>query len=70
MEYDFNAQSLNVTAIQCTELPALDLGGTSDPYVKVRTKSMREWCLFITNQLNIKFLDYRNPGLKSELLFT
>ena len=36
LEYDFNAQSLNVTAIQCTELPALDLGGTSDPYVKVR----------------------------------
>ena len=34
LEYDFNAQSLNVTAIQCTELPALDLGGTSDPYVK------------------------------------
>ena len=38
LEYDFNAQSLNVTAIQCTELPALDLGGTSDPYVKVRLK--------------------------------
>ena len=36
LEYDFNAQCLNVTAIQCTELPALDLGGTSDPYVKVR----------------------------------
>ena len=35
LEYDFNAQCLNVTAIQCTELPALDLGGTSDPYVKV-----------------------------------
>merc|ERR1712051_658101 len=35
LEYDFNAQSLNVTAVQCTELPALDLGGTSDPYVKV-----------------------------------
>lgn len=38
LEYDFNAQSLNVTAIQCTELPALDLGGTSDPYVKVYSK--------------------------------
>merc|ERR1719251_417761 len=35
LEYDFNAQSLNVTTIQCTELPALDMGGTSDPYVKV-----------------------------------
>jgi hypothetical protein len=37
LEYDFNAQSLNVTAIQCTELPALDMGGTSDPYIKVCT---------------------------------
>ena len=27
-----------MTAIQCTELPALDLGGTSDPYVKVNMK--------------------------------
>lgn len=35
LEYDFNAQSLNVTVIQCTELPALDMGGTSDPYIKV-----------------------------------
>jgi len=35
LEYDFNAQCLNVTAIQCTELPALDMGGTSDPYVKI-----------------------------------
>jgi len=35
LEYDFNAQSLNVTAIQCCELPALDMGGTSDPYIKV-----------------------------------
>ncbi|XP_023337889.1 synaptotagmin 1 isoform X2 [Eurytemora carolleeae] len=35
LDYDFNAQSLNVTAIQCCELPALDMGGTSDPYVKV-----------------------------------
>ncbi len=35
LEYDFNTQTLNVTAIQCSELPALDLGGTSDPYIKV-----------------------------------
>jgi len=35
LEYDFNAQSLNVTMIQCCELPALDMGGTSDPYIKV-----------------------------------
>ena len=36
LEYDFNNQTLNVTAIQCSELPALDMGGTSDPYIKVR----------------------------------
>lgn len=35
LEYDFNTQTLNVTAIQCAELPALDMGGTSDPYIKV-----------------------------------
>lgn len=35
MEYDFNQNSLSVTVIQAEELPALDMGGTSDPYVKV-----------------------------------
>ena len=40
LEYDFNSQTLNVTVIQCSELPALDMGGTSDPYVKVNTISL------------------------------
>ena len=44
LEYDFNAQCLNVTAIQCTELPALDMGGTSDPYVKVRDGVIHKNC--------------------------
>ncbi|PSN33219.1 Synaptotagmin 1 [Blattella germanica] len=35
LEYDFNANSLAVTVIQAEDLPALDMGGTSDPYVKV-----------------------------------
>ncbi|CAB0036748.1 unnamed protein product [Trichogramma brassicae] len=35
MEYDFNSNSLQVTVIKAEELPALDMGGTSDPYVKV-----------------------------------
>ncbi|XP_055388079.1 synaptotagmin 1 isoform X2 [Condylostylus longicornis] len=35
LEYDFNNNSLSVTVIQAEELPALDMGGTSDPYVKV-----------------------------------
>ncbi|XP_076273902.1 synaptotagmin 1 isoform X2 [Rhynchophorus ferrugineus] len=35
LEYDFNQNSLSVTVIQAEDLPALDMGGTSDPYVKV-----------------------------------
>lgn len=35
LEYDFNSNSLAVTVIRAEELPALDMGGTSDPYVKV-----------------------------------
>lgn len=34
LEYDFNSNSLAVTVIQAEDLPALDMGGTSDPYVK------------------------------------
>ncbi|KAK2718060.1 synaptotagmin 1-like isoform X2 [Artemia franciscana] len=35
MEYDFNNSNLAVSVLQAQELPALDMGGTSDPYVKV-----------------------------------
>lgn len=35
MEYDFQGNMLSVTVIQAEDLPALDMGGTSDPYVKV-----------------------------------
>lgn len=35
LEYDFNSNALSVTVIQAEDLPALDMGGTSDPYVKV-----------------------------------
>ncbi|KAG5675099.1 hypothetical protein PVAND_005031 [Polypedilum vanderplanki] len=35
LEYDFNSNSLAVSVIKAEELPALDMGGTSDPYVKV-----------------------------------
>lgn len=35
LEYDFNSNSLAVTVIKAEDLPALDMGGTSDPYVKV-----------------------------------
>jgi len=35
IDYDFNTNNLSVTVIQAEELPALDMGGTSDPYVKV-----------------------------------
>jgi len=35
LKYDFNTQTLSVTIIQAMELPAMDMGGVSDPYVKV-----------------------------------
>lgn len=35
IDYDFNLSNLAITAIQAEELPALDMGGTSDPYVKI-----------------------------------
>jgi synaptotagmin-1 len=35
LDYDFQKQELKVEVIQAQELPALDMSGTSDPYVKV-----------------------------------
>ncbi|KAE8623212.1 hypothetical protein XENTR_v10005541 [Xenopus tropicalis] len=35
LDYDFQNNQMQVGIIQATELPALDMGGTSDPYVKV-----------------------------------
>ena len=35
VEYDFAAGILNVTILKCEDLAAMDLGGTSDPYVKI-----------------------------------
>ena len=35
LDYDFQKQELTVGVLQASELPAMDMGGTSDPYVKV-----------------------------------
>ena len=35
VEYDFAASLLIVQILKCEELAAMDLGGTSDPYVKI-----------------------------------
>ena len=35
IEYDFTAGLLQVEIIQCRDLVAMDMGGTSDPYVKI-----------------------------------
>ena len=35
IKYDFNTQNLEVKVIQAVDLPAMDLGGVSDPYVKI-----------------------------------
>jgi synaptotagmin-1 len=47
LKYDFNTQTLSVTVCQAMELPAMDMGGVSDPYVKVflmpETKGMKKF---------------------------
>lgn len=35
IKYDFNTQTLIVKVVQATDLPAMDMGGVSDPYVKL-----------------------------------
>lgn len=35
IDYDFAKQELAVSCLQCQNLPAMDMGGTSDPYVKI-----------------------------------
>lgn len=35
LDYDFNTNTLTVVVIQAEDLPVMDAGGTSDPYVKV-----------------------------------
>ena len=35
LDYDFKESKLSVHVIQAADLAAMDLGGTSDPYVKV-----------------------------------
>ena len=34
LDYDFAKQELTVGVLQANDLPAMDMGGTSDPYVK------------------------------------
>ena len=43
LKYDFNTQTLSVTVIQAMELPAMDMGGVSDPYVKVNDRWCNKW---------------------------
>ena len=50
LKYDFNTQTLSVTVIQAMELPAMDLGGVSDPYVKVELR-----CIIAYTGLNRKY---------------
>merc|ERR1711935_1187653 len=34
LDYDFQQNNLAVSILQASDLPAMDMGGTSDPYVK------------------------------------
>lgn len=34
LRYDFEVQNLEIRVVRCWKLPAKDLGGTSDPYVR------------------------------------
>merc|ERR1712110_373546 len=47
LKYDFNTQTLVVKVVQAVDLPAMDMGGVSDPYVKVflipETKGMKKF---------------------------
>ena len=47
LKYDFNTQTLSVTVIQAMELPAMDMGGVSDPYVKVGICNLSPLATFI-----------------------
>ena len=47
LKYDFNTQTLSVTVIQAMELPAMDMGGVSDPYVKVGICNLSPLAAFI-----------------------
>jgi hypothetical protein len=35
VDYDFGTSILNVSIIKCEDLAAMDIGGASDPYVKI-----------------------------------
>lgn len=35
LDYDFQKQELAVNVIEAVDIPAMDMGGTSDPYVKL-----------------------------------
>ncbi len=47
LKYDFNTQTLTVKIIQASDLPAMDMGGVSDPYVKVSKYQEKIFVIFV-----------------------
>ncbi|CAF3995271.1 unnamed protein product [Rotaria sordida] len=79
LDFDFQKQELKVDVIQAQELPAMDMNGTSDPYVKVyllpdkkkkfETKIQRKTLNPIFNETFIfKDLPYGEIGGKTLIL--
>ncbi|XP_075470044.1 synaptotagmin-2 isoform X2 [Ascaphus truei] len=78
LDYDFANNQIQVGIIQATELPALDIGGTSDPYVKItflpdkkkkhETKVHRKTLNPIFNETFTFKIPYQELGGKTLLL--
>uniref|UniRef100_A0A2K6GL58 Synaptotagmin n=1 Tax=Propithecus coquereli TaxID=379532 RepID=A0A2K6GL58_PROCO len=65
LDYDFQNNQLLVGIIQAAELPALDMGGTSDPYVKVSTKVHQKPLNPVFNELFTFKVPYSELGGKT-----
>ena len=74
VEYDFAGSILNVTIVKCEDLAAMDIGGTSDPYVKVyllpdrKRKQVGKLYKCGESDLQISFHWWGNSCLLSQLL--
>uniref|UniRef100_A0A8C6YED3 Synaptotagmin n=1 Tax=Naja naja TaxID=35670 RepID=A0A8C6YED3_NAJNA len=64
LDYDFQANQLTVGILQAAELPALDMGGTSDPY-KYETKVQKKTLNPTYNETFVFKIPYQELGGKT-----